>query len=80
MPNLSLSRNLPITRADFVNSLLMKRNKQVWNDEYPDHDASVRARFNGLLCAILAHALRVKMSETVSGREFTEQGEQGFST
>ena len=24
-------------------------------------------------------ALRVKMSETVSGIEFTEQGEQGFS-
>jgi hypothetical protein len=25
------------------------------------------------------HSLRVKMSETVSGIEFTEQGEQGFS-
>ena len=54
---LNLSLNLPITLAGCVNSLLMKKNKQALKGEYPEHDASVRARFKGLLCARLAAAL-----------------------
>ena len=52
--SLNLSSNFPITLAGFVNNLLMK---EALKGEYLEHDASVLARFKGLLCAVLAAAL-----------------------